>query len=131
LLATKAWSWLFLLAVGVLTLGSLSLFYMQHVTVNLMPFDNRSELHVAIDLQEGSSVEATDAVTQTVARTVLSRPDVRSTQVHAGIASPLNCKGLVRHAYLRSSPEMGDVAIALVSKEERGRASATRNTCSR
>ncbi|HMR54416.1 MAG TPA: efflux RND transporter permease subunit, partial [Amaricoccus sp.] len=123
LLRTKARSWLFLLAVGALTLGSLSLFYTQHVAVKLLPFDNKSELQVVIDLPEGSSVEATDAVAQAVARTVLSLPEVHSAQVHAATAAPFNFNGLVRHAYLRSSPEMGDVAINLAPKEERERAS--------
>jgi multidrug efflux pump subunit AcrB len=123
LLATKARSWLFLVAVGALTLGSLSLFYTQHVTVKLLPFDNKSELQVVIDLPEGASVEATDAVAQAVARTVLELPEVRSAQVHAGTAAPFNFGGLVRHAYFRASPEMGDVAINLVPKEDRDRAS--------
>ncbi|MFO1143256.1 MAG: efflux RND transporter permease subunit [Amaricoccus sp.] len=123
LLKTKARSWLFLAAVIALTLGSLSLFYTQHVTVKLLPFDNKSELQVVIDLPEGSSVEATDAVAQAVARTVMQLPEVRSAQVHAGTAAPFNFNGLVRHSYLRAGPEMGDVAINLVPKGERDRAS--------
>ncbi len=123
LLASKARSWIFLLAVGVLTLGSLSLFYTKHVTVKLLPFDNKSELQIVIDLPEGASVEATDAVAQAAARTVLSLPEVHSAQVHAGTAAPFNFNGLVRHAYLRALPEQGDVAINLVPKDERDRAS--------
>ena len=123
LLPSKARSWLFLLAVGALTLGSLTLFYTQHVTVKLLPFDNKSELQVVVDLPEGASVEATDAVAQAVARVVLELPEVHSVQVHAGTASPFNFNGLVRHSYLRSQPEQGDVAINLLPKNERDRAS--------
>ena len=123
LLRSKARSWLFLLVVGALTLGSLSLFYTKHVTVKLLPFDNKSELSVVIDLAEGSSVEATDAVAQSVARTVLALPEVRSVQVHAGTAAPFNFNGLVRHSYLRAMPEQGDVAINLLPKGDRDRAS--------
>ena len=123
LLASKARSWLFLLAVGALTLGSLTLFYTQHVTVKLLPFDNKSELQVVVDLPEGASVEATDAVAQAVARVVLELPEVHSVQVHAGTAAPFNFNGLVRHSYLRSQPEQGDVAINLLPKNERDRAS--------
>ena len=123
LLAGKARAWAFLLAVGALTLGSLSLFYTQDVTVKLLPFDNKSELQVVIDLPEGASVEATDAVAQAVARTVLGLPEVRSAQVHAGTAAPFNFSGLVRHAYLRAGPEQGEVAINLVPKDERDRSS--------
>ncbi|MBP7241616.1 efflux RND transporter permease subunit [Amaricoccus sp.] len=123
LLAGKVRAWAFLLAVGVLTLGSLSLFYTRDVTVKLLPFDNKSELQVVIDLPEGASVEATDAVAQAVARTVLGLPEVRSAQVHAGTAAPFNFSGLVRHAYLRTAPEQGEVAINLVPKHARDRAS--------
>ena len=123
LLATKARSWLFLAAVGLLTLGSLGLFYTQAVTVKLLPFDNKSELQVVIDLPEGAALETTDAVAQAVARTVLALPEVKSVQVHAGTAAPFNFNGLVRHSYLRAGPEMGDVAVNLVPKQDRDRAS--------
>ena len=111
------------MVVGALTLGSLALFYTRHVTVKLLPFDNKSELSVVIDLPEGASVEATDAVAQAVARVVLDLPEVRSVQVHAGTAAPFNFNGLVRHAYLRAQPEQGDVAINLLPKDERDRPS--------
>lgn len=123
ILATKARSWGLIGAVLVLTFGSLALFYTKDVTVKLLPFDNKSELQVTIDLPEGSSVEATDAVAQAVARAVLDLPEVRSVQTHAGTAAPFNFNGLVRHSYLRSMPEMGEVAINLLPKGERDRTS--------
>ncbi|MCV2871681.1 efflux RND transporter permease subunit [Defluviimonas sp. WL0050] len=123
ILASKARSWGFIGAVLVLTFGSLALFYTKDVTVKLLPFDNKSELQVTIDLPEGSSVEATDAVAQAVARAVLDLPEVRSVQTHAGTAAPFNFNGLVRHSYLRSMPEMGEVAINLLPKGERDRTS--------
>jgi multidrug efflux pump subunit AcrB len=123
ILASKKASWLFLIVVGVLTLASLSLFYTKHVTVKLLPFDNKSELSVTIDLPEGSSVEATDAVAQDVARMVLGLEEVRSVQTHAGAAEPFNFNGLVRHSFYRTEPQQGDVAINLLSKDERERSS--------
>jgi multidrug efflux pump subunit AcrB len=123
ILATKARSWLFIMVVSVLTVASMALFYTQDVTVKLLPFDNKSELSVVIDLPEGSSVEATDAIAQQVARIVLDLPEVRSVQTHAGTAAPFNFNGLVRHAYLRAQPEQGDVAINLLAKDERDRSS--------
>lgn len=123
LLKSKGRSWLFLAVVTVLTLGSLALFYTRDVTVKLLPFDNKSELSVMIDLPEGASVEATDAVAQAVARAVLDLPEVVSVQTHAGTSAPFNFNGLVRHYYLRSSPEMGEVAINLTPKTERDRTS--------
>ena len=123
ILASKTRSWLFIGVVVVLTFGSLALFYTKHVTVKLLPFDNKSELSVTIDLPEGAPVEATDAVAQAVAKVVLDLPEVRSVQTHAGTAAPFNFNGLVRHTYLRASPEMGEVAINLLPKGERDRSS--------
>lgn len=122
-LASKAASWLLLIVVGILTLGSLSMFYTQQVTVKLLPFDNKSELSVVIDLPEGSSVEATDAVAQSVARAVLEFEEVETVQTHAGTAAPFNFNGLVRHSYLRAMPEQGDVALNLLPKDKRARSS--------
>ena len=123
ILSSKAASWLFLLVVGVLTLGSLTLFYTRHVTVKLLPFDNKSELTVTIDLPEGSSVEATDRVAQDIAAIVTQMAEVRSVQTHAGTAAPFNFNGLVRHAYYRDEPQMGEVALNLLPKTERERTS--------
>jgi multidrug efflux pump subunit AcrB len=122
-LASKTRSWVFLLVVGAATLGSLSLFYTKDVTVKLLPFDNKSELQVLIDLPEGSSVETTDAIAQAVSRIVLATPEVLSVQTHAATAAPFNFNGLVRHSYMRSMAWQGDVQINLVAKGERDRSS--------
>lgn len=123
ILSSKIASWSFLLAVGILTLGSLALFYTRDVTVKLLPFDNKSELSVTIDLPEGSSVEATDGVAQEVARIVLALEEVMSVQTYAGAAAPFNFNGLVRHSFYRTEPQQGDVAINLLPKAERIRSS--------
>ena len=123
LLASKKNSWIFLIIVGVMTMGSLTLFYTQHVTVKLLPFDNKSELSVSIDLPEGSSVEATDRVAQAIAAVVVDLPEVKSVQTHAGTAAPFNFNGLVRHSFYRTEPQLGDVAINLTGKGERDRSS--------
>lgn len=123
LLATKLRSGLFLLIAVVLSFGSLGLLYTKDVTVKLLPFDNKSELSVVIDLPEGAAVEMTDAVAQAVAREVLQLPEVISAQTHAGAAAPFNFNGLVRHYYLRSEPQLGEVQILLTPKGERNRTS--------
>ncbi len=123
ILATKFRSWMLLVGVMILTIASLALFYTQHVTVKLLPFDNKSELSVVIDLPEGSSIEATDAVAQDVARVALQSEEVHSVQTHAGTAAPFNFNGLVRHTYFRAMPEQGDVALNLTPKHERERTS--------
>ncbi len=123
LLRTKSGSLAFLLLAAVLSFGSLGALYTKDVTVKLLPFDNKSELSVVIDLPEGSSVETTDAVAQDVARVALQIPEVLSAQTHAGDAAPFNFNGLVRHYYLRARPEMGDVQINLDHKAHRDRTS--------
>ncbi|NVO23971.1 efflux RND transporter permease subunit [Donghicola mangrovi] len=123
LLSGKGRSALFLLIVAVLSFGSLSLLYTKDVTVKLLPFDNKSELAVMIDLPEGASVEATDGIARQVARIALDLPEVVSTQTHAGTASAFNFNGLVRHYYLRQNPEMGEVQLNLLPKTDRDRTS--------
>jgi multidrug efflux pump subunit AcrB len=123
ILATKARSWIFLLVVAALSFGSLALLYTRDVTVKLLPFDNKSELAIVVDLPEGSSVEATDAVLQAAARVAMDLPEVHSAQTHAGTAAAFNFNGLVRHYFLRQSPEMGDVQLNLAPKGDRERTS--------
>lgn len=123
ILATKRRASGFLLTAAALSFGSLALLYTQDVTVKLLPFDNKSELSVMIDLPEGASTEATDRVAQDIAELVLSMPEVTSVQTHAATASPANFNGLVRHSYLRADPQMGEVAVNLLPKADRDRTS--------
>jgi multidrug efflux pump subunit AcrB len=122
-LASKGRALGFLLVTAVLSFGSLAALYTRDVTVKLLPFDNKSELSVVIDLPEGSSVEATDRVARDVADVVMQMPEVTSVQTYAGTPSPFNFNGLVRHYYLRSEPQLGEVAINLAPKTDRDRAS--------
>lgn len=123
ILASKFRSGMFLLIAATLSFGSMGMLYTKDVTVKLLPFDNKSELAVVIDMAEGASVEDTDAVAQAVAATVLELPEVISTQTHAGTAAPFNFNGLVRHYYLRAQPNLGEVQVNLTPKSERDRAS--------
>jgi multidrug efflux pump subunit AcrB len=120
---TKARAWTFLLLVGIATLASLSLFYTRDVTVKLLPFDNKSELQVVADLPEGSSVEDTARLLAQAADVALTLPEVISVQTYAGEPAPFNFNGLVRHYYIRTSPELGDVQVTLSPKSERDRTS--------
>ncbi|MEQ9041008.1 MAG: efflux RND transporter permease subunit [Silicimonas sp.] len=123
ILAGKGRSALFLIVVAALSFGSLAMLYTKDVTVKLLPFDNKSELSIVIDLPEGASVEATDAVAQAAARIAMELPEVHSAQTHAGTASAFNFNGLVRHYFLRQNPEMGDVQLNLEAKDHRERSS--------
>ncbi len=122
-LASRGRALLFLAVTVVLSFGSLAALYTKDVTVKLLPFDNKSELAVMIDLPEGASVEATDRVAQDVARIVLALPEVVSVQTHAGTPAPFNFNGLVRHYFLRKEPQLGEVSILLAPKADRDRTS--------
>ena len=123
ILASRARAWTFIAIVGVLTIGSLGLFYTQAVTVKLLPFDNKTDLQVVVDLPEGSSVEETERVLQAAVARLETVPEVTSFQTFAGTSAPFNFNGLVRHYYLRTLPYQGDVQVNLSPKEDRDRTS--------
>jgi multidrug efflux pump subunit AcrB len=123
ILRSRRRSWSFLIVVGLATIASLMLLYTKSVTVKLLPFDNKSELQVVLDLKPGAAVEDTDRALQMVVDRIAPIPEVVSFQTYAGTAAPFNFNGLVRHYYLRTSPEQGDVQVNLTPKAERSRAS--------
>jgi multidrug efflux pump subunit AcrB len=123
ILATRTRSLVFLLVVGVLTFASMALFATRDVTVKLLPFDNKSELQVTVDLPEGASLEDTERVLFAAAGRLKDLPELTSIQAYAGTASPFNFNGLVRHSYLRATPELGDLQLNLTPKGERDRES--------
>ncbi len=113
----------FLILVGVATLVACSAFYFKAVTVKLLPFDNKSELQVVADLPEGSSLEATARSLDAIAAIVRTLPEAAAMEAYAGTSAPFNFNGLVRHYFLRDRPEMGDVMVTLLPKQDRDRAS--------
>jgi multidrug efflux pump subunit AcrB len=123
ILVSRARSWMFLLVVLVMTLGSMGFFYTTAVTVKLLPFDNKSELAVLLDLPRGTSVEDTDRTLSDLAAILADIPEITSIQSHAGTAAPFNFNGLVRHYYLRAEPQMGDLQVNLAPKADRSRES--------
>lgn len=120
---TRRSAWRFLIAVGAATLVACGLFATKTVRVKLLPFDNKSEIQVVVDLPEGSSLEDTERVLLEAARRALEVPEVVAVDIHAGTAAPFNFNGLVRHYFLRARPELGDLQVTLESKSERQRAS--------
>ncbi|HHV66212.1 MAG TPA: efflux RND transporter permease subunit, partial [Ochrobactrum intermedium] len=103
-LRSRARAWAFLLVVGMATIASLGLLYTKHVTVKLLPFDNKTNLQVIVDLPKGSSVEDTDRTLQQMVERLGDMPEIVSFQTYAGTASPFDFNGLVRHYYLRAEP---------------------------
>ena len=123
ILSGRGRSWIFLLLVGVATIASTMLIYTKDVTVKLLPFDNKSELQLIVDLPEGSSLEATDRLLEAAANHLQAIPEIMTIQSHAGTAAPFGFNGLVRHYFLRANPEQGDLQINLADKHERTRSS--------
>ncbi len=123
LLEGRRRSGLFLTFVGVATLASLVLFYSQDVVVKLLPFDDKSELQVVVDLPEGAALEDTERVLRDAANVLASLPELLHIQAYAGNAAPFNFNGLVRHSYLRAAPNLGELQLNLAVKDDRDRAS--------
>jgi multidrug efflux pump subunit AcrB len=123
LLRGRVRSKVFLLTVGAATLAACALFYTEDVRVKLLPFDNKSEIDVVLDLPHGASLEDTDRMLMAAAERLKTLPELVSLQAYSGVASPFNFNGLVRHYYLRDNPEQGDLSINLLPKSERARPS--------
>jgi multidrug efflux pump subunit AcrB len=123
LLKTRKRALRFLLLVGAATLVACSLFYFDLVKVKLLPFDNKSELDVVLNLPPGATLEDTERTLFAAARIAGVEPEITSMQVYAGTAAPFDFNGLVRHYYARQSPELGELHIVLVNKDDRKRES--------
>lgn len=120
---SKGAAWLFLLVIGVATLASMTLFATKSVTVKLLPFDNKSEIAVVVDLPEGASLEATERTLFEIAEVARLLPETTSLQSYAGTPAPFNFNGLVRHYYLRERSELGEVQVNLLPRGARRRSS--------
>ncbi|WP_417669840.1 efflux RND transporter permease subunit [Roseibium sp.] len=123
LLASRLRALVFLLLVMAGTFASLTLFATKGVTVKLLPFDDKSEVQVVVDLEEGATLEDTERTLFALAQAAIEVPEVQSVQAYAGTAAPFNFNGLVRHYYVRSNPELGDLQINLAPLEDRSRQS--------
>ena len=93
------------------------------VVMKMLPFDNKSEFQVVVDMPTGTAVEKTDAVLRELAAELAKLPEVRNVQGYAGLAAPINFNGLVRQYYLRTGGEVGDLQVNLADKHERSRKS--------
>ncbi len=111
------------IAVIVLILGSVSLAYFQLVVLKMLPFDNKSEFQVVLDMPVGTPVEDTARVLHEIGAELAQVPEVVNYQAYAGTASPINFNGLVRQYYLRAAPEKGDIQVNLADKHHRSKQS--------
>ncbi len=119
LLAHAGWRLGFFALIVMLLLASCSLVYLGKVKVKMLPFDNKSEFQIILDMPEGSTLEQTAHVAMKMAEAAGREPEVVNYQIYAGTASPYNFNGLVRHYFMRSGPTVADVQINLRPKADR------------
>jgi multidrug efflux pump subunit AcrB len=119
LITRPAVRWAFFGAVVLLLVASMSLVGLGVVKVKMLPFDNKSEFMVQLDLPAGTPREDALAVGQDVARRLLAEPVVRDVQVYSGEAAPFTFVGMVRHSFLRREDRMVDIQVNLVGKRDR------------
>jgi multidrug efflux pump subunit AcrB len=110
---------IFLAGVAVLLLAAVALVPLELVTVKMMPFDNKSEFQVMIDMPEGTALETTAQVASALAATALEEQTVVNVQQYVGVSAPYNFNGLVRHYFLRRATHLADLQVNLVPKGER------------
>ncbi len=116
-------AWIFLVAVGIATVAVCMLFVTKSVTVKLLPFDNKSEMSVVVDLPKGATLEETERTLFSIARVARQLPEIRAIEAYAGTPAPFNFNGLVRHYYIREAPELGELHLNLAPREELHRTS--------
>jgi len=109
----------FLVVVAGLTAASVALFPLKLVTVKMLPFDNKSEMQVIVDMPEGTTLERTAQVGREIAAYLRTVPEVTDLQLYAGTAAPVNFNGLVRYYDLRSGSTVADLQVNLAHKERR------------
>ncbi|MFU8860563.1 MAG: efflux RND transporter permease subunit [Cyclonatronaceae bacterium] len=111
--------WTFLLGTTFILLATLLLFYFRWVEVKMLPFDNKNEIQLIIDMPEGTTLERTEAVAQEVGLVLLDIPEVYDYQIYSGTNAPINFNGLVRSYDMRQTSNIADIQVNLVDKSLR------------
>ena len=119
MIAQRKWRYLFLASIVGLLLGAMALMGIGWVKVKMLPFDNKSEFQIILNMPEGSALEDTAQCAREIAAAVRVEPEVTDYEIYAGVSSPFNFNGLVRHYFMRRGANVADVQINLVSKGER------------
>ena len=106
--------------VVILLFAATAMFLMRGVAVKMLPFDDKNEMQVILDLPEGATLETTTSLALDVSRALAAVPEISDIEMYAGIAAPFNFNGMIRHYYLRRGPNVADLQLNLVDKGERG-----------
>src|SRR5438876_6955331 len=110
---------MFLGGVVVLLLAAVAFVPLKWVRVKMLPFDNKSEFQVVIDMPDGTPLDQTTRIAQALGRFLGEQPEVVNYQIYAGTSGPYNFNGLVRHYFLRSQPNQADIQVNLLSRHDR------------
>ncbi len=119
MIAQPRWRWIFLGSIVGLLLLAMALVALGWVKVKMLPFDNKSEFQVILNMPEGSSLERTAQAAREIAAAVRVEPEVTDYQIYAGVSAPYNFNGLVRHYFLRQGANVADIQVNLLPKGER------------
>ncbi len=119
IITQRKWRYGFLAGIVVLLLAAMALVGIGWVKVKMLPFDNKSEFQIILNMPEGSALERTAQAAREIAATVRTEPEVTDYQIYAGVAAPFNFNGLVRHYFMRRGANVADLQINLVSKNQR------------
>jgi multidrug efflux pump subunit AcrB len=119
LLHSRLVAWVFLIVMVLLTCGAIGLAAMRSVPLKMLPFDNKNELLLVLDLDKGTTLERTDAAVRDLEAYLARVPEVADFTSYVGLASPMDFNGLVRHYYLRQGDDVAQVQINLAGKKNR------------
>ncbi|HBK70992.1 MAG TPA: multidrug transporter AcrB, partial [Flavobacteriaceae bacterium] len=119
LLNSSTKRWIFLGITVILLIGSMLMFFTKDVAVKMLPFDNKNEFQIVIDMPEGSTLERTALVTKEISQYLSTNPEVVDYQNYIGTSAPITFNGLVRHYDLRGGSNMADIQVNLTHKGER------------
>ncbi|MBN2022277.1 MAG: efflux RND transporter permease subunit [Pirellulales bacterium] len=122
-LARRWASWAVLGGVALLLVAAMALPALRVVPLKMLPYDNKNEFQIVVDLPEGATLERTDAVCRRLGQYLSGVPEVRDYQIYAGLASPMDFNGMVRHYFLRSGANLGEIRVNLAPKHRRAQQS--------
>ena len=119
MLQQRRWRWAFLVSITGLLLVAMALVGIGWVKVKMLPFDNKSEFQIILNMPEGSALELTAQAAREMGAAVRVEPEVINYQIYTGVSSPFNFNGLVRHYFMRAGSNIADIQVNLVGKNER------------
>jgi multidrug efflux pump subunit AcrB len=119
ILSRKIYAWLVLIAVFALLVAAILLPAFRLLPLKMLPYDNKNEFQIVVDMPEGTTLERTEFVTRRLAASLATVPEVRDYQLYVGFASPMDFNAMVRKYYLRRGSHLADIRVNLVHKHYR------------